>query len=274
MAVTSTPALWAQSRARFRLERIGPPVLVLILFLVAWQGVCTVFRVPSYLVPTPVEVAQATLQNGKMLWAAVWVTFESSIAGFVLSILVGIVSAFVMSQAKWLERSLYPYAVLLQTIPIVAIAPLIVIWAGSGIASIIVISFLVAVFPIISNTNFGFLSTDTNLVSLVKMYNSSRWTMAVKVRFPSALPQIFAGLKISAGLAVIGAIVGQFVAGIGGGNGGLGYLITATADNLQMPYLFAAALASSLLGLFNFGLVSVIAVLFIGKWHESAIKTD
>lgn len=257
-----------------RLKRIGPPILVFVLFLMVWQGACTLFNIPPYLVPTPVQVTDAIVQNAAMLWKAVWVTFESAVAGFLLSIVVGVVSAFIMSQAKWVERSLYPYAILLQTIPIVAIAPLIVIWLGAGIGAIIVISFLVAVFPIISNTNFGFLSTDPNLVSLVQMYNRSRWTMALRVRFPSALPQIFAGLKISAGLSVIGAIVGQFIAGIGGGNGGLGYLITSTAQNLQMAYLFGAALASSFLGLFNFALVSLLTVVCIGKWHESAIKKD
>lgn len=272
MAAVLTEPRARAGRGRF--SRLGPPLVVFVLFLLTWQSVCSLFQIPAYLVPTPLEVAQSIGQNAHTLWAAVWVTFESALAGFVLSIVVGVISAFIMSQAKWLERSLYPYAVLLQTIPIVAIAPLIVIWVGSGMGAIIVIAFLVAVFPIISNTNFGFLSTDSNLVSLVRMYNRSRWTMATKVRFPSALPQIFAGLKISAGLAVIGAIVGQFIAGIGGGNGGLGYLITATAQNLQMAYLFAAALASSILGLFNFGLVSVITVLFIGKWHESAMKSE
>jgi len=271
MAIAS---LGAPRVDELRIKRIGPPVLVFVLFLVIWQGACVVFSIPSYLVPTPTEVVDATVQHADALWNAVWLTFESAMAGFLLSIVVGVVSAFIMSQAKWIERSFYPYAVLLQTIPIVAIAPLVVIWVGAGVGSIIVISFLITVFPIISNTNFGFLSTDPNLVSLVKMYNRSRWTMALRVRFPSALPQIFAGLKISAGLSVIGAIVGQFIAGMGGGNGGLGYLITSTAQNLQMSYLFAAAFASSILGLFSFGLVSLVTALFIGKWHESAMKRE
>ncbi|MFD1677969.1 ABC transporter permease [Alicyclobacillus fodiniaquatilis] len=257
-----------------RLGRMSPPLLVFIIFVILWQLVCQLCKIPSYLVPTPIEVVQAGVQNARDLWNAIWITFESAFLGFALSIAVGVISAFIMSQAKWIERSLYPYAILLQTIPIVAVAPLIIIWVGSGMTAIVVISFLVAVFPIISNTNFGFLSTDSNLVSLVKMYNNSRWTMTRKVRFPSALPQMFAGLKISAGLSVIGAIVGQFIAGVGGGSGGIGYLITETAANLQMAYLFAAAIASSLLGIFNFGLVNAVTTIFIGKWHESAIATE
>ena len=264
----------AVNRTRVRMvlpwRRFAPPVAVFVLVVALWQLVCMIEHIPSYLLPSPAEVVGAAAANGPTLLAASFATFADAFGGFALSIVVGVAVAFVMSQAKWLERSLYPYAILLQTIPIIAIAPLIVIWLGSGNGAIVVISFLIAVFPIISNANFGLVSTDPNLVNLVRMYNRSRFVLAVKVRFPHALPQIFAGLKISAGLSVIGAIVGQFVAGIGGGNGGLGYLITQTAGSLQMPYLFAAGFASSVLGLLSFALVGAATSLCIGRWHESA----
>ncbi|GGJ12747.1 ABC transporter ATP-binding protein [Alicyclobacillus cellulosilyticus] len=255
-------------------RRYLPPALIFIGFLILWQAVCVLGRIPPYLIPTPVQVFWAIIVHWSTLWDATWITLESAFFGFLLSIVIGVAVAFIMSQAKWIERSLYPYAILLQTVPIVAVAPLVIIWVGAGMRAIVVIAFLIAVFPIISNTNFGFLSTDQNLISLVKMYNRSRWMMAVKVRFPSALPQMFAGLKISAGLAVIGAIVGQFVAGMGGSTGGLGYLITETSQNLQMDYLFAAVFASAVLGIFHFGLVNLISTLCIGRWHESALVKD
>ncbi len=263
-------AVGERKRISLHWVRFAPPAAVFVLAVAIWQIVCMSGHIPTYLLPSPLEVAGAASANAATLLAASWATFVDAFGGFGLSIVVGVAVAFVMSQAKWLERSLYPYAILLQTIPIIAIAPLIVIWLGSGNGAIVAISFLIAVFPIISNANFGLVSTDPNLVNLVRMYNRSRFVLAAKVRFPHALPQIFAGLKISAGLSVIGAIVGQFVAGIGGGNGGLGYLITQTAGNLQMPYLFAAGFASSVLGLFSFALVGGAASLCIGRWHDSA----
>lgn len=272
MALVMTEAGAPAERSRVSLPwlKLLPPVAVFVIVVGLWQFVCAAGHIPSYLLPSPAEVAQAAVSNAPTLLAASWATFADAFGGFGLSIVVGVAVAFVMAQAKWLERSLYPYAILLQTIPIIAIAPLIVIWLGSGNGAIVAISFLIAVFPIISNSNFGLVSTDPNLVNLVRMYNRSRFVMAVKVRFPHALPQIFAGLKISAGLSVIGAIVGQFIAGIGGGNGGLGYLITQTAGNLQMPYLFAAGFASSILGLVSFAAVGIGAGLCVGRWHESA----
>ena len=251
-------------------KTITPPAIVFILFLSAWQGACQLFHIPSYLLPTPLQVWQAGWVNRIQLFQAMGITFESALLGYLLSIAVGILAALIMSQSKLLERSLYPYAVLLQTIPIVAIAPLIVIWVGAGTKAIVFISFLIALFPILSNTNFGLVSTDHNLVDLMRLYHASRWTTAWKVRFPYALPNIIAGMKISSGLAVIGAIVGQFIAGIGGGKGGLGYVLISTAQQLQMSYLFAAALASCLLGVLAFILVSVFSGVVIGRWHESA----
>lgn len=264
----------APRSATFQIEKYVAPVFVFSIFIVVWQLVCGVFHVPSFLVPSPYQIVESFIQHASVIWQATWVTFEAAFGGFVLSAVIGISIAFLMSQAKWIERSFYPFAVLMQTIPIVAIAPLVVLWVGSNIWSIIVIAFMIAVFPIISNANFGFLSAEKNLINLVTMYSRSRWTLFLKVRFPNGLPQICSGLKISAGMSVIGAIVGQFVNGVAGGNGGLGYLITAAAQQLQMAYLFAAALSSALLGLFMFGLVNVITYFCIGKWHESEIKAE
>lgn len=194
--------------------------------------------------------------------------------GFAAAIVVGMSVALLMSQSKLIERCIFPYAVLLQTIPIVAIAPLIVIWLGPGAPAVITISFLISLFPIITNTTAGLLSTDHNLVAMFELYNASWWQRMVKLKFPAALPYIMTGLRISSGLAVIGAIVGEFIAGIGGRGGGIGFVITEAAGRLRMPYLFAAALTSSLLGIIIFIMVSYASARFLRHWHESAVRRE
>jgi NitT/TauT family transport system permease protein len=236
--------------------------------------ICRTFNVPRFLLPAPTDVVEAWIENRQTLLTALTTTFLSALIGFGAAILVGVSIALAMSQSKLVERSIFPYAVLLQTIPIVAIAPLIVIWFGAGMPAVVVISFLIALFPIITNTTAGLLSTDHNLVAMFELYNASWLQRMVKLKFPAALPYIMTGLRISSGLAVIGAIVGEFIAGIGGLRGGLGYVITQAAAQLKMPYLFSAALTSSVLGILIFILVSVISARFLRHWHESAIRRE
>jgi NitT/TauT family transport system permease protein len=231
-------------------------------------------NVPRFLLPAPTDVVEAWIENRQTLVVALISTFASALTGFVMAIVVGTLVALAMSQSKLLERSIFPYAVLLQTIPIVAIAPLIVIWFGAGMPAVVVISFLISLFPIITNTTAGLVSTDHNLVAMFELYNASWWQRMVKLKFPAALPYIMTGLRISSGLAVIGAIVGEFIAGIGGLRGGIGYVITQSAAQLKMPYLFAAALTSSVLGIAIFILVSFVSARFLRHWHESAIRRE
>lgn len=245
-----------------------------VLFVAAWQASVTIFNVPRFLLPSPTDVVQAWLENRDNLLGALFSTFASALIGFGLAIVIGMSIALLMSQSKLIERSLFPYAVLLQTIPIVAIAPLIVIWFGAGMNAVVAISFLIALFPIITNTTAGLVSTDHNLVAMFELYNASWWQRTVKLKFPAALPYIMTGLRISSGLAVIGAIVGEFIAGIGGLRGGIGYVITVAASQLKMPYLFAAALTSSLLGIAIFIIVSLLSARFLRHWHESAIRRE
>ncbi len=249
-------------------------MLVFVIAIAAWQIVCTAFDVPRYLLPAPGDVVTAWIENRETLMGAVISTFLSALIGFGLAIVVGMAIALLMSQSKIIERSLFPYAVLLQTIPIVAIAPLIVIWFGAGMPAVIAIAFLIALFPIITNTTAGLTSTDHNLVAMFELYNASWWQRMVKLKFPAALPYIMTGLRISSGLAVIGAIVGEFIAGIGGLRGGIGYVITQAAAQIKMPYLFAAALTSSLLGIAIFIIVSFVSARFLRHWHESAIRRE
>jgi NitT/TauT family transport system permease protein len=252
----------------------APPIGTLVFFLLLWQVAVTVLQVPRYLLPPPADIVTAWVERSDVLMTALTSTFLSALLGFGLSIVVGMTVALLMSQSKLLERSIYPYAILLQTIPIVAIAPLIVIWVGAGMPAVVTISFLISLFPIITNTAAGLTSTDHNLVSMFELYNASWWQRMVKLKLPFAVPYIMTGLRISSGLAVIGAIVGEFIAGIGGSRGGLGYVIISAANRLEMAYLFAAALASSLLGIIIFIAVSQVSSRCLRHWHESAVPRE
>jgi NitT/TauT family transport system permease protein len=251
-----------------------PPVGVFVILVVVWQVAVVLLRVPRYLVPSPTDIIAAAIARGGDLLVALTSTFLSALLGFGLSIVIGMSVALIMSQSKLLERSLYPYAITLQTIPIVAIAPLIVIWVGAGMPAVVIISFLISLFPIISNTTTGLTSTDHNLLSMFELYNANWWQRMIKLRLPFALPYIMTGLRISSGLAVIGAIVGEFIAGIGGLRGGLGYVIISAANHLEMPYLFASALASALLGITIFIGISLVSAAFLRHWHESAVHRE
>jgi len=256
------------------LRSSGPPILLFILLVVAWQVICKTMNVPRFLLPAPTDVVEAWIENRQSLIGSLISTFVSALIGFGAAIVVGMSIALLMSQSRLIERSIFPYAVLLQTIAIVAVAPLIVIWVGAGVPAVVVIAFLISLFPIITNTAAGLTSTDHNLVAMFELYNASWWQRTVKLKFPAALPYIMTGLRISSGLAVIGAIVGEFIAGIGGMRGGIGYVITQAAAQLKMPYLFAAALTSSLLGIAIFIIVSLVSARFLRHWHESAIRRE
>lgn len=266
------------SATRLRIRRIlsiiVPPVLVMLMILAIWQCVTMIINIPMYILPSPVNIGQAAVEHISELSRATLNTFLASLFGFLLSIVIGNGIALLMTLSKWIQRGLYPYAVVLQTIPIVAIAPLIVIWFGSGLNSVIIISFIIAVFPIISNTNIGLTSTDHNLIHLMRMYNGTGWKMLWKLRIPFAMPYILAGMKVSCGLAVIGAIIGEFVAGIAGAKGGLGIAITSAAVQMQTSYLFACAITASLLGMAFFLVISYVTHLILRGWHESAIQIE
>ncbi|HEV7666766.1 MAG TPA: ABC transporter permease [Chloroflexota bacterium] len=261
-------------RLRQSLATAAPPVAVFILFVIAWQVFCTVLKIPHYLLPKPTDVVIAAGDKADILATALLSTFTSALIGLGLAVICGMSAALVMSQSKLVERSIYPFAILLQTIPLIAYAPLIVIWVGAGMNAVVTISFIIALFPMISNTIAGLSSTDHNLVSMFELYNANWWQRMVKLKLPAALPYIMTGLRISSGLAVIGAIIGEFIAGIGGLRGGLGYVIVSAANRLEMSYLFAAALCSSVLGLVIFIGISMVSARFLRHWHESAVQRE
>lgn len=263
-----------QGRTRRYAATLAPPLVALVVFIALWQGIVVAFNIPPYLVPGPFHVVQGAWDARDDLLAALTVTFERSLIGFAISIVVGIVIAVPMALSRLMYRALYPYAVLLQTIPIVTISPIIIIIWGPGTVSIVTIAFIIAAFPIISNTTLGLTSVDHNMVNLFQMYNASSWQQLIKLRLPHALPYILAGLRISSGLSVIGAVVGEFFAGTGGTDGGLGFIIQVAQNRMLIDELFAAALLSALLGIAVFAAVGVVSYLTLHNWHESSIRRE
>jgi NitT/TauT family transport system permease protein len=223
--------------------------------------------VPAYLVPAPSQVIKV-FAHDRDLWKATGETALASLAGFVLSAAVGLLIAIALSSSRWVQRMFYPYAVLFQTVPIIAIAPMLVIWVGYGLPTVVVSAFIVSVFPVIANAINGLLSTDPALVDLFRLYGASRPATLWKLRLPFALPAILTGLRIAGGLAVIGAIVGEFITG-----GGLGGIIDASRTQQRIARVFAVLLLASGLGITLFGLVNFISRRALRNWHASE-KTE
>ena len=262
-------------RLRAGVTNVGPPLLVLVIVVGVWSLLSTtVYGDENYIVPRPWDVGSVAFEQWDTLLQGAKITFTESAIGFGLAIVVGITVAFLMSESKPLERSLYPYAVFLQTVPIVTIAPIIVLWVGFGTTSVVITSFIIAVFPIMNNTLLGFLSADRNQLDLLHLHRASWAQRSRMLTFPGAIPHIIAGLRISAGLAVIGAIVGEFVIGSGGAEGGLGVKVIFAQARLETDLLFAEVVAATLLSLFFFGAVSFAGKLLLQNWHESALKKD
>ena len=228
------------------MKNIIPPILVLVIFLIVWSIGAHLYNM-AFLLPNPLQVAQAFATDIDMVIGGLWITFQEALYGYLLAISIGITFAAIMSQSKLLERSFYPYAILLQTLPAVAVAPLIVLWFGFEMKSVIIISLIISLFPIINNTLLGLKSTSINLVELFQMHNSSRFINFFKLRLPAATPNIIAGLRISAGLSVIGAIVGEFIIGSGSEGGGLGVMIMYAQASMETPLVMALILTATAL---------------------------
>lgn len=264
----------AKPFASSRLLRMAPPLAAFVLFVGGWELVCRLAGIKPYLLPKPSDIVRAASENASNLWVSVYTTITEAVLGFLLSIVLGVAFAIALASSKLVERSVYPYAIVMQTIPIVAVAPIIVIWFGAGINAIVMIAFLIGFFPMLSNTLIGLNSTEHNMKNLFYLYNASPLQTMFRLRIPAALPYVVAGLKISCTLAVIGAIVGEYIAGIGGGKGGLGYAITVSAARLQTPYLFACGLSASLLGIAFYLLVNAFSKWMLSSWHESEMNSS
>lgn len=231
-----------------------------------WHAAVRAFELPPFLLPGPLGVAAAVSEHLPALLRAAGLTAQAALAGFLLSFGVGFLVAVLFSQSRLAQRSLYPYAIFLQTVPIVAIAPLIVLWIGHGLAGVVAVSFIISLFPIIANTTAGLTSVAPELLELFALHDASRWQVLIKLRIPHAVPSMLTGARISCGLSVIGAIVGEFFAGYGSEDFGLGYLIILTNAQTKTAYLFASVLFCTGLGLLFFGTVSGLSRLALQRW--------
>jgi NitT/TauT family transport system permease protein len=255
---------------RQKLTTMANAVAVFGAMLLLWQLVLWIFHVPPYMLPSPWAVAFAVVARFPTLLNAAMITLEEALGGLLASIAAGVAVALIFAQSRWIRRMLYPYTLLLQTVPIVAIAPLILIWVGPGTGTVALISFIFSLPPIIANTTQGLVSVEENLVHLFLMYNASSSQLLFKLRLPHAVPSLFVGIRIASGLSVIGAIMGELYAGSSRvGEGGLGYCIQYASSQLQTDYLFALVLTATVLGFGIFFTVSFLEWYFLHRWHES-----
>lgn len=251
------------------------PVIVGLVLLTAWEIAVRVTNTPPYLLPGPILILQTLATDWPTLFPAWFVTLKIAFTALVAATVSGLLVAILFAQSKWIERSFFPYAVLLQTTPIVAVAPLIIIWLRSNtFAALVVCAWIVAFFPIVSNTVLGLNSTDPSLRNLFQLNRASRWQTLWYLRLPTSLPYFLAGLRISGGLALIGAVVAEFVAGTGGTNSGLAYQILIAGYNLQIPRMFAALLLITISGIAIFALLSALSNYLLKDWHASAINHE
>jgi NitT/TauT family transport system permease protein len=254
-----------------RFLRIAAPLLIGALLLLVWQMLCNVLAVPVYLVPSPLVIAKTLVADWGMLADALLVTLKITFLAFVLSVLLGVAIAFLFVQSRFIEISLFPYAIILQVTPIVAIAPLIIIWVKDPTFALVICATIMALFPIISNTTLGLRSVNPGLLNLFKLNRASRWQTLRRLRIPSALPYFFGGLRISSGLALIGAVVAEFVAGTGGTGSGLAYQILQAGFQLNIPRLFAALFLITMTGIALFLAMMVLSRVALAGWHESEL---
>ncbi|MGI4802639.1 MAG: ABC transporter permease [Janthinobacterium lividum] len=271
-AVVVTPA--APGRVAERALRIAVPVIVLVLTVLAWQLYVTVEAVPTYILPSPVRVATALWTDWNTLYPALLVTLRITITALVLALIGGVALAVLLIQSRWIELALYPYAVILQVTPIVAIAPLLLVYLSSTQTVLLICAFLVAFFPILSNMVQGLKSVDHNLLNLFELYRASRLQTLLLLKLPAALPYFMAGLRIGGGLALIAAVVAEFAAGSAGAGSGLAFRLLEAQYRLNIPRLFAALLLLSVTGVAIFGLTSLISWLCLRRWHESALRRE
>ena len=250
-------------------QKIIWPAGVALLLLALWQALVVAFEVPVFLVPSPLRVAQALVGDAGLLFDALLNTLKITLLAFAVAVLLGTAIAFAFVQSRAIETALFPYAVLLQVTPIVAIAPLIIIWVKDPTASLVVCAALVALFPVIANTTLGLRSVDPGLLAYFRLQGATRWQTLRRLRIPSALPYFFGGLRISSGLALIGAVVAEFVAGTGGTGTGLAYQILYAGYQLNIPRMFAALALIAVAGVVLFALMAGLSHWVLAGWHDS-----
>jgi NitT/TauT family transport system permease protein len=255
------------------LTRYGPPVIVSLVALGAWEAIVRLADIPPYQLPAPSLIATTLYVDRATLFASLLVTLKITFGALAVAVFGGAFLAVLFARWTWVERSFLPFAVILQVTPIIAIAPLLLVWLDAGTA-VLVCAFLVAFFPILANTSVGLASTNHNLVDLFKLHHASPWQELVLLRIPAALPFFMTGLRIGGGLALIGAIAAELAAGAAGQSAGLAFRIVEAGYRVNIPRMFAALTLISLTGLAIFAVLSALSTLLLRRWHESAIDRE
>ena len=256
-----------------RTLRVVLPIIVLALVIACWHAVVRIFAIPPFVLPSPGLVLATLIADGPLLWQSLLVTLTLTFQGFLLAAVGGVALAVIFNQWRLVEYSFYPYAVILQVTPIVAIAPLLLIYLPQPLA-VLACAWIVAFFPVLANTTLGLSSVDHNLVALFELYKASRWQTLWNLKLPAALPQMLAGLRIAGGLSLIGAVVAEIAAGSAGAGSGLAYRIAESGYRLNIPRMFAALLLLAVAGVVIFFALSAISHLALRRWHESAISRE
>jgi len=255
-------------------QRILAPLVIGVVVLGLWEFVVWQAGVPYYILPGPWQIFRTLITDWGTLSGSLLITLQITGLALLAAVVLGIALSVLFTQSKWLEMSLFPYAVILQVTPIVAIAPLIIIWVNDTLVSLLICAWIVAFFPILSNTILGLNSADHNLINLFQLYGANRWQTLRYLRLPAALPYFLGGLRISGGLALIGAVVAEFVAGSGGTASGLAFRIPEAGYQLKIPRMFAALVMVSGAGIVIFLVLSLISHLLLRRWHESAVRRE
>lgn len=263
----------AQARSGARWRRLAPPVVVLVALLAIWDLVVRIGDIPPYILPGPLLVLQTLIADWPILSASLGVTLLTALEGFIAAALGGIALALLFNRSRWLEYSLLPYAVVLQVTPVIAIAPLMLIYLPQQ-AAVVVCAWIVAFFPVLANTTLGLNSVDRNLVGLFQLYKASRWQALRYLALPAALPFILGGLRIAGGLSLIGAVAAEIAAGAAGAGSGLAYRISESSYRLNIPRMFAALLLLSGAGIVIYMLLALVSHLLLRRWHDSALRKE
>ncbi|MCG3269521.1 ABC transporter permease [Yoonia sp. I 8.24] len=265
---------YARAQRRDKIAKWTLPVLMLLLAIFLWDRLVVWNEIPHYILPGPGLVIETLIEDWGMLSDALWVTLKITLMALAVAVLGGVGLAVLFTQSRYFEMAFYPFAVILQVTPVVSIAPLIFIYVDNRLAGLLLCAWIVAFFPILSNTTLGLNSTDHNLRDLYKIYGATRWQRLRYLQLPTALPYFLGGLRIAGGLALIGAVVSEYVAGTGGIGSGLAFRILEAGYRLNIPRMFAALLLIAATGVVIFTLASLLSHALLHKWHESAIKRE
>lgn len=280
VAYPPTPVIDAEEARRARRRRLEQgaryllPVAMMVLAILLWDRIVVWNEIPHYILPSPGRVWASLTGDWAILWEAAQLTGRITLMALAVAVIGGAGLAILFNQSKMLELSFYPYAVILQVTPVVAIAPLIFIYVESKTVGMLLCAWIVAFFPVLSSTTLGLNSVDHNLRDLFRIYGASRWQRLWMLQLPSALPYFLGGLKIAGGLSLIGAVVAELVAGTGGVGAGLAFRIQEAGYRLNIARMFAALSLVAAMGVFIFAALSLLSHLLLRKWHESALKRE